>query len=47
MLQTKTKNQTLYRSALGIAGLLLLVILLENITALIPGRSACRCWQTM
>ena len=26
MLQTKTKNQTLYRSALGIAGLLLFVI---------------------
>ena len=40
MLQTKTKNQTLYRSALGIAGLLLLVILLENITALIPGMPA-------
>ena len=40
MLQQKTKNQTLYRSLLGITGLLLLVILLENIAALIPGMPA-------
>ena len=37
MLQTKTKNQTLYRSLMGITGLLVFVILLENISALIPG----------
>ena len=40
MLQQKTKNQTLYRSLLGITGLLVFVVLLENITALIPGMPA-------
>ena len=40
MLQTKTNHKTLYRSALGITGLLMLVILLENATALIPGLPA-------
>ena len=40
MLQQKTKNQTLYRSLLGITGLLVVVVLLENITALIPGMPA-------
>ena len=40
MLQTKTNHKTLYRSALGITGLLMLVILLENATALIPGLSS-------
>ena len=40
MLQTKTKNQTLYRSLMGITGLLVFVILLENISAFIPGMPA-------
>ena len=40
MLQQKNKFQTLYRSILGITGLLIFVILLENITALIPGMPA-------
>ena len=40
MLQQKTKNQTLYRSLLGITGLLVFVVLLENITSLIPGMPA-------
>ena len=40
MLQQKKKYQTLYRSVLGITCLLALVILLENITALIPGMPA-------
>ena len=40
MLQQKKKYQTLCRSLLGISGLLIFVILLENITALIPGMPA-------
>ena len=40
MLQQKNKYQTLLRSVMGISVLLLLVILLENITALIPGMPA-------
>lgn len=40
MLQKKTNYQTLFRSLLGISGLLIFVILLENITALIPGMPA-------
>ena len=40
MLQKKAKYQTLLRSLMGITGLLALVILLENITALIPGLPA-------
>lgn len=40
MLQQKNKYQTLLRSLMGISGLLLLVVLLENITALIPGMPA-------
>ena len=40
MLQQKNKYQSLYRSVLGITGLLAFVILLENITALIPGMPA-------
>ena len=40
MLQTKTKKQTLYRSLMGITGLLVFVILLENISAFIPGMPA-------
>ena len=40
MLQQKEKYQTLCRSLLGISGLLIFVILLENITALIPGMPA-------
>ena len=40
MLEKKTNHKTLYRSALGIAGILMLVILLENATALIPGLPA-------
>jgi len=40
MLQQKKNYQTLYRSLLGIAGLLVFVILLENITAFIPGMPA-------
>ena len=40
MLQKKNKNQTLYRSLMGITGLLVFVILLENIAAFIPGLPA-------
>lgn len=40
MLQTKTKKQTLYRSLMGITGLLVFVILLENISAFLPGMPA-------
>ncbi len=40
MLQQKNKYQTLLRSLMGISGLLLLVVLLENITAMIPGMPA-------
>ena len=40
MLQQKNKYQTLLRCLMGISVLLLLVILLENITALIPGMPA-------
>lgn len=40
MLEKKTKYQTLLRSLVSITGLLLFVILLENITALIPGMPA-------
>lgn len=40
MLEKKAKYQTLRRSLLGITGLLVFVILLENITALIPGMPA-------
>ena len=40
MLQMKAKNQTLFRSLMGITGLLVFVILLENISALIPGLPA-------
>ena len=40
MLQQKKNYQTLFRSIMGISALLLLVILLENITALIPGMPA-------
>ena len=37
MLQTKTKHQTLLRSALAITGLLIFIILLENISGFVPG----------
>ena len=40
MLQKKTNHKTLYRSMVGIIGLLLVVILLENSTMLIPGLPA-------
>jgi len=40
MLQQKKNYQTLLRSLLGITGLLIFVILLENITAFIPGMPA-------
>ena len=40
MLQKKTNHKTLYRSMIGIIGLLLVVILLENSTMLIPGLPA-------
>ena len=40
MLQKKTNHKTLYRSMAGIIGLLLVVILLENSTMLIPGLPA-------
>ena len=40
MLEKKNKRETLLRSMLAISGLLLFVILLENITALIPGMPA-------
>ena len=40
MLQKKTNHKTLYHSMAGIIGLLLVVILLENISALIPGLPA-------
>ena len=40
MLEKKTKYQTLLRSLVSITGLLVFVILLENITALIPGMPA-------
>ena len=40
MLEKKTKYQTLLRSLMSITGLLAFVILLENITALIPGMPA-------
>ena len=40
MLQKKTNHKTLFRSLMGITGLLILVILLENSTALIPGLPA-------
>lgn len=40
MLQTKTKHQTLLRSALAIAGLLIFIILLENISGFVPGMPA-------
>ena len=40
MLQTKTKHQTLLRSALAITGLLIFIILLENISGFVPGMPA-------
>ena len=40
MLQQKKNYQTLLRSLLGITGLLIFVILLENITAFLPGMPA-------
>jgi len=40
MLQQKKNYQTLLRSIMGITGLLVFVILLENITAFIPGMPA-------
>ena len=40
MLQKKTNYKTLFRSLVGIAGLLMLVVLLENLTAMIPGLPA-------
>lgn len=40
MLQKKTNHKTLFRAMLGISGLLIFVILLENSTALIPGLPA-------
>ena len=40
MLQKKTNHKTLYRSMAGIIGLLMVVILLENSTMLIPGLPA-------
>ena len=40
MLQKKTNYQTLLRSVAGISGLLILVILLENISAFVPGLPA-------
>ena len=40
MLQTKTKHQTLLRSALAITGLLIFIILLENFSGFVPGMPA-------